>query len=344
MPSDRIRVAGWLLVATLLAGACAGGREDSPAIEGVDRFFATSSTTTSTTTTTTSTTLAPPSTVPPIPLTQARAVTSPAGVVVPVLGPYGDGVKVGTPCGNEAVVTSGTPHQEVAVVLDAGHGGSENGAVDPRGQGFTEKVVNLAVARHAADALAAKGISTLMTRTGDYRSTLSARARLVQTVKPRAFVSVHHNGDSDGPRDGPGTETYYQVDSPTTAGSKRLAGLIYEEVVKALSQYPGIAWQADRDAGAKYRLNARGGDYYGILRRAKGVTAVLAELAFLSNPPERDLLTRPDVQKAEGAAVARGIERYLTTNDPGSGYVEPYPRDTPAGGGGGSSGCVDPPL
>jgi hypothetical protein len=64
----------------------------------------------------------------------------------------------------------------------------------------------------------------------------------------------------------------------------------------------------------------------------------------VSNPPEEELLSRADVQKAEGEAVARGIVRYLTTRDPGSGYVTPYPRTTPAGPGGGSSNCVDPTL
>jgi hypothetical protein len=34
----------------------------------------------------------------------------------------------------------------------------------------------------------------------------------------------------------------------------------------------------------------------------------------------------------------------LTTADPGSGFVEPYERTQPAGGGGGLSGCTDPPL
>jgi N-acetylmuramoyl-L-alanine amidase len=153
-------------------------------------------------------------------------------------------------------------------------------------------------------------------------------------------VSIHHNAEPDGPRDGPGTETYYQIASPE---SKRLAGLIYEEAVRALSAYQ-VPWVADLDAGAKYRLNDQGGDYYAMLRRPAPVVSVLAELAFVSNPPEAELISRPDVQQAEGQAVARGIVRYLTTDDPGSGYVTPYPRTEPAGGGGGPGGCTDPPL
>ena len=47
---------------------------------------------------------------------------------------------------------------------------------------------------------------------------------------------------------------------------------------------------------------------------------------------------------AEAEAIATAITRFVTTPDPGSGLVTPYPRDEPAGGGGGPEGCVDPPL
>lgn len=269
---------------------------------------------------------------------------SPNGVATTVTGVEGAGLKVETPCGNTAVLTDGKPVTTVDVLLDPGHGGDEDGAVDPRRQGFTEKVVNLAVSKAAESALQQAGVSVLLTHGADYRMPLKARTDMAQALHPKAFVSIHHNGLADGPSGRPGTETYYQVDSPTTAAaSKRLAGLIYEEVLKTLQQYQGVSWIANTDAGAKYRRNAKGGDYYWILRQGKGVSSVIAELAFLSNPPERDLLTRPDVQEAEGQAVARAIVRYLRTNDPGSGYVEPIHRDTPTGGGG-AEGCVDPPL
>ena len=101
---------------------------------------------------------------------------------------------------------------------------------------------------------------------------------------------------------------------------------------------------ADTDAGAKYRLNQRGTGYYGILRNAVGIPASLAELAFLTNPTEEALLVRPEVQAAEAEAVAAGIVRFLAGDDRGSGFVEPYERVDPAGPGGGTAGCEDPPL
>jgi hypothetical protein len=115
-------------------------------------------------------------------------------------------------------------------------------------------------------------------------------------------------------------------------------------VAAAFATYDGVAWQADRDAGAKARRRARGDDYYGVLREAQGVPAVIAEGLFISNPPEAALLARPDVQQAEADALARGVARFLTTDDPGSGFVDAYPRPEAAGPGGGAAGCADPPL
>ena len=245
-----------------------------------------------------------------------------------------------TPCENQAWVKLEDGRVELAadVVLDPGHGGDEPGAVGPGG--LTEKELNLEVARKTVDALRAEGIEAVLTRPSDYRSTLASRVAVASALRPKAFVSIHHNAEPDGPRDGPGSETYYQIKS---AESKRLAGLVYEEIVKALSAYQA-AWVADRDAGAKYRLNDSGVDYYGILRRSAeaGVVASLAELAFISNPTEEALLRRDDVRQAEAKAVSRALVRFLRTDDPGSGFTIPYPRTEPAGPGGGTTGCIDP--
>lgn len=264
-------------------------------------------------------------------------VSSPAGVVVPVLGPAeGGGWTVRTPCHRVTTVVSGTPVGAPAVVLDPGHGGSDPGAVSPDGAG--EAAVNLAVAGFARAALEAEGVATVLTRTGDYAVSLPTRAEIARVAAPRAFVSIHHNAEPDGPWPGPGTETFHQIGSPE---SRRLAGLIHEEVVRALGRYQ-VAWVADRDAGAKYRPGEKG-DFYAVLRLPAPVVSVLAELAFISNPPEAALLARTEFRQVEGEAVARAILRWLRTPDPGSGFTEPYPRPDPPGSGGGGT-CRDPQL
>lgn len=255
---------------------------------------------------------------------------------MPVVEPVASGWRVRTPCSATAVLAEGTPVASATVVLDPGHGGREPGAVSPGG--LSEAPVNLEVARHTRAALEAAGVSVVLTRTGDYDVDLPTRAEIAKALAPRAFVSIHHNAEPDGPWPRPGSETYYQIGSPD---SKRLAGLLYEEIVAALSAYD-VAWVADRDAGAKYRPGSRG-DYYAMLRLPSPVVSVLSEAAFISNPAEAEILTRADVQQAEGRAIARALLRYLNSGDPGSGFTEPYPRPDPPGGGA-PPPCRESPL
>ena len=333
----RLRPLILVVAAALTAAACSSGDGGGGAV--IDRAEQPVETTLPPTLPPTTTAPASTTTTEPDPAT-AKAVLTSGGIVVPVISRAGDGWTVRTPCNVTATLNQGRGRSagSPVIVLDPGHGGGEPGAVSP--SGLAEAGVNLAVARHAEAALQAAGVATLLTRTGDYEVALATRSEIARSVDPKAFVSIHHNAEPDGPRDGPGAETYYQIGS---ADSKRLAGLLYEEIVKAMSQYK-VAWVADTDAGAKYR-QGNNGDYYAMLRQPGKVVSVLAELAFISNPAEAELIARPDVQKVEGEAVARGIIRYLTTRDPGSGFTEPYPRPSPPSGPGGPGrACRDPQL
>ncbi|MEA2687076.1 MAG: N-acetylmuramoyl-L-alanine amidase [Actinomycetota bacterium] len=319
-----------ILVLTLTAACGGGGGSSGPAAQGRPPATEPEAPTTIATPVPTTTTV-------PLTKAEAKVVISPAGVVVPVVSHTDDGWIVRTPCQDTAALTEGTPVATAMIVLDPGHGGTEPGAISPAG--LREADVNLEVTRHARAALEAAGVSVVLTRTGNYDVDLAPRAEIARDLAPRAFVSIHHNAEPDGPWPGPGSETYYQIAS---ADSKRLAGLIYEEVVAALSGYD-VAWMADRDAGVKYRPGQRG-DYYAVLRLPQDVVSVLVEGAFVSNPPEAALIDRPEVQKAEGDAIARGIVRYLNTADPGSGFTEPYSRVDPPGTGAAPPRCVEPTL
>jgi len=72
--------------------------------------------------------------------------------------------------------------------------------------------------------------------------------------------------------------------------------------------------------------------------------AVLAEMAFLGNTQEVDLLRTGELQEAEAMAIAAAVERWFTTSDPGEGFTEPSFGLRSSGGGGGLDGCTDPDL
>ena len=269
---------------------------------------------------------------------EVRAVRTPAGFVLPVLGGQEGAWEVVTPCAASAVVP-GEPVLGAHVVLDPGHGGAEPGAVGP--SGLREADVNLDVARRVRTLLEAEGATVVLTRDADVRMTLSTRASIATAMAPVAFLSIHHNAAPVGRSDVPGSELYHQLADPE---SKRLAGLLWEEMQEHLAPF-GTDWAIGDDPGARARRSQRtGDDYYGILRHAQGIPAVLTEAAFLSNPAENALLLTDEFRDAEARAIADGVLRLLRTDDPGSGFKPTKEVAVPAGSGGGSSGCVDPPL
>ncbi len=245
---------------------------------------------------------------------------------------------VKTPCANEVVV-DGQVIEGAHVVLDPGHGGKETGAIGPGG--VSEEDVNLDVALRVKRLLEQRGAVVVMTRSTDVRVTIDTRASLAVALRPLAFVSIHHNSGAKRKSTTPGSETYHHLDDPD---SKRLAGLIYEELQDKLSPY-GTDWVVGGDSGAHARRSQNDGDdFYGILRRSQGVPGVLSESSYVSNPAEARLLEMASFRESEATAIASAVIRYVTTDDPGSGFIPPLESSSDPGGGGGAGGCEDPPV
>lgn len=266
-------------------------------------------------------------------------VITPTGRVTPAFGPTpDDGWRIWSPCGIETVIADGEFLETVDIVIDPGHGGSsEPGAVGPNG--LREADLNLAVAERAATALRAAGYTVVLTRDRDDRVPIVTRGEIALALEPIAFISIHHNAGIDAPSATPGTEMYHQIDDPE---SKRLAGLMFEEA-RGVLEGLDADWVSMSDAGAMVRPNRQGGDYYGVLRRPAGVPSVLAEFAYISNETEAALLLRPDVQEALAGSVMAAVERFTTTDDPGSGFTDaPIFRGFGPSGAGRTEGCVDP--
>ena len=245
-----------------------------------------------------------------------------------------------TPCQATVAVTGGSTDDRVHVVLDPGHGGFEPGAVT--NDGIAEKDVNLETALRAEELLEELGFDVILTRYTDIRIPLRTRVDVADTLEAELLVSIHHQGtDTNIPRsDVPGTEVYYQQ---TNDESRRFAGLLVEEAREELGKFD-IEWFAGVDAGATFRPHAETGlDFYGMIRLPE-TPSVLAEMAFLGNEAEVDLLRTGELQEASAQALTQAVVRWFTTDDPGSGFVEPSFGLRSSGGGGGLDGCVDPDI
>lgn len=270
---------------------------------------------------------------------EVRAIRTESGLMLAVRGGGPAQWQVVTPCYNVALVSGGaTVTGPIDVLIDPGHGGEEPGAVGPNG--LVEAHVNLRVAELLREELIELGYRVELTRYADQRVAIQSRTELANTINPRLFISIHHNGGFPSPFDLPGTEVFVQRDDPA---SSRLGGLIFEEVQKAFADIE-IGWVANDTRGVSWRLNRRGSDLYGVLRRTPGLVSVLTEAMFITSGPEADLLADPETLAAEAVALSVAIDKWFATDQEGSGFIDGLIFRGDLGSGGGTEGCVDPPL
>lgn len=165
------------------------------------------------------------------PVDSAPAIVTSSGVVTRVLHQGIDRWLVATPCQNQRFVSAGQPLGRAHIVLDAGHGGREPGAVGSTG--LTEKDLNLRVVQSTAARLRAAGATVALTRTGDYAMTVAARGQIAAAINPALFVSVHHNGGAPADGGGPGTIVFTKHGNDE---AKRFGGLFYDRLGTMLAE------------------------------------------------------------------------------------------------------------
>ena len=270
----------------------------------------------------------------------AVGLTPPLGSIVEngIIFPIAENTELGkivtTPCNTEIVHNGGEFLETVDVVIDPGHGGPETGSVGANG--LVERDLNLIVALLVEKELLSLGYTVVLTRRTDLHMPIRQRTAIANSLSPKAFVSIHHNGGAQRRSDVPGTEIFHQINS---SESKRLAGLLFEEVFESFKNY-WVPWVNTVHNGASSRLSEPGRDAYGILRNTPDIPTAIAEAIYLSNPPEAELLMLPEVQQVEAEAITRAIHRFISTSDPGSGF-KPSFIDGVMTGTGSARGCVD---
>ncbi len=211
---------------------------------------------------------------------------------------------------NDAVITQAdvlqdedTPVERVTVIVDAGHGGEDGGAVSSAGA--AEKSLNLSIALMLGDMLRANGVDVIYTRTGDdglydgavpgHRKMTDLKNRLaIRREYPEAlFVSIHMNTFSD-PRCH-GMQLFYSKNDPSSS-------VLAEHLREMNQRY----LQTDNTRACK----AADASIY-LLDRAEGTT-VLAECGFLSNPEEAARLMTAEYREQTAAVLCVGILNYLS--------------------------------
>ncbi|USB34826.1 N-acetylmuramoyl-L-alanine amidase family protein [Paenibacillus sp. YPG26] len=171
------------------------------------------------------------------------------------------------------------------VVIDAGHGGSDPGAISITGK--NEKTLTLAVVLKVQELLKnVQGIDFVLTRSGDTYPSLSDRVKMANDLKADLFISVHGNSAVSSAT---GTETYY-----TKPDSVELANVMHKYLVEAT----GLPDRKVRQKSLK-------------VTRETNMPAVLLEIGYLSNKNDEPLLYDDAFQDRVAEGIVAGIKEYL---------------------------------
>jgi N-acetylmuramoyl-L-alanine amidase len=220
------------------------------------------------------------------------------------------------------------------IVIDAGHGGKDPGAIGPRG--LEEKDITLFVGKKLGKILEARqGVKVIYTRDKDIFVPLNDRTEIANSKKADLFISIHTNASKR--KTARGIETYFLnwtnnrealkvaarenkisvtkmqkiqdglqmilqdlARNNKREESMRLAHSVQNEMVNTLKQN----YSSVEDLGVKYAL------FY-VLVGAE-MPSVLAEISFISNSDEERRLSRSSYRNKIAEALARGIGAYIS--------------------------------
>lgn len=205
--------------------------------------------------------------------------------------------------GHGYVKTSAKPESRTAVILDAGHGGFDGGAVAL--DGTVEKDINLKIALTLKSFLKQGGFDVIMTRESDSstdnvesdkiavrkKSDLKNRLELMHEHPEAVFVSIHLNKFTTSAANG--SQVFY---SPAREESKILGEYIQSAVVRLLQP-------------ENKRVNKQATSSTYLLYNAE-IPAVLVECGFLSNSAELKRLKNEEYQRKIAFCIYCGISDF----------------------------------
>ena len=193
------------------------------------------------------------------------------------------------------------------IVIDAGHGGEDSGAIGVNGA--YEKDINLQIATEIGEELKSRGYTVVYTRTEDKMlylpeenikgmrkiSDLKNRCRITEEYDDCILVSIHMN--SYGASKYSGLQVYFKNGDDE---SKQLATKIQGTVRSELQP--------------ENKRQIKSGDSLYLLENASA-TAVLIECGFLSNEAECEKLSQKEYQKQLSFSIICGIIEYIKEKD-----------------------------
>jgi len=221
------------------------------------------------------------------------------------------------------------------IVIDAGHGGKDPGAIGYKK--YREKVVVLQIAKELKKILRNRGYKVYMTRDSDKFIRLRNRTRFANKKKADLFISIHANavGKKNAHR-AHGIECYF-LDKSRSSRAKRVAASENKADLKDMGFYGKTSFLNTLNshnivAANKLAIDLQRGALGALKKSFKGVKdagvrqgpfwvlvgaqmpAVLVEVGFISHPKEAKKLVNRKYQKIMATGLANGVERYFLNN------------------------------
>lgn len=236
--------------------------------------------------------------------------------------------------------------RDILVVVDAGHGGEDPGAIGPKK--IKEKVVVLDIAKKLAALInQKKGYKAILTRTGDYFIPLRKRRDKARKLRADLFVSVH--ADAFNKPQANGASVYALSQRGATSEAARFlakqeneADLIggvgdvsledKDEVLRgvlvdlSMTATVGDSLEVGKSVlkgmGGVARLHKKQVEQAGFLvLKSPDVPSILIETGFISNPKEAKLLATSSYRKKMATVIFNGVTQYFSAKPPAGSYV-----------------------
>ena len=243
----------------------------------------------------------------------------------------------------EPVIAESASRRNIVVAIDAGHGGSDPGAIAKDGH-MQEKDIALAISRAVAERIRAMpGFEPVMIRDGDYYVQLQQRPQLARQKRADIFLSIHADSHATSRAEG---MTIYALSQSTAedenirrvtekenssdllggnSGDTSLRNVDDDLALTLLDL--SMAWSIEQSmAAGSYILNATGnvarlrrdvpqqGNFW--VLRSPDIPSLLIETGYLSNPAEARRLASADYQRKLADSIVQGVMNYFYERPP----------------------------
>lgn len=233
----------------------------------------------------------------------------------------------------KTAITKGASNR--TIVIDAGHGGDDVGAVGANKR--YEKVVNLEVARYLESLLKQKGYKVYLTRSSDKFIKVMDRTILANQKNADLFISVHANSiPKEKAAKTSGIETFF-LSPARSERAKRVAALENKTDIREMSESSKSVFLESLNrpritASHKFAIDVQGSLLQATRSKYKDVKdsgvregpfwvlvgaqmpSILVEVGYISHPEEGRRLYEKEYQKLLANGIANGVDSYFSKN------------------------------